>query len=155
MATGLTMATQEQLRQTVRTLLDSQAQGVLATQHDRQPYTSLMAFAVTPDLHWIVFATYRATQKHANLLTNPRASLLIDNRTNKSADYHDTVATSAQGTVSEVDVTRRGELLQLYLDKHPDLSDFVSATDCVLLKLEVESFYVVSQFQSVAVLQMF
>lgn len=128
---------------------------MLATQHDRQPYTSLMAFAVTPDLHWIVFATYRATQKHANLLANPRASLLIDNRTNKSADYHDTVATSAQGTVSEVDVTRRGELLQLYLEKHPDLSDFVSATDCVLLKLEVESFYVVSQFQNVAVLQMF
>ena len=154
MATGLTMATQEQLRQTVRTLLDSQAQGVLATQHDRQPYTSLMAFAVTPDLHWIVFATYRATQKHANLLMNPRASLLIDNRTNKSADYHDTVATSAQGMVSEVDVTRHGELLQLYLDKHPDLSDFVNATDCVLLKLEVESFYVVSQFQNVAVLQM-
>ncbi|NNJ94520.1 MAG: pyridoxamine 5'-phosphate oxidase family protein [Halobacteria archaeon] len=149
------MATQEQLRQTVRTLLDSQAQGVLATQHDRQPYTSLMAFAVTPDLHWIVFATYRATQKHANLLANPRASLLIDNRTNESADYHDTVATSAQGTVSEVDLTRRGELLQLYLEKHPDLSDFVSATDCVLLKLEVESFYVVSQFQNVAVLQMF
>jgi nitroimidazol reductase NimA-like FMN-containing flavoprotein (pyridoxamine 5'-phosphate oxidase superfamily) len=148
------MPTQEQLRQTVRTLLDSQAQGVLATQHDRQPYTSLMAFAVTPDLHWIVFATYRATQKHANLLMNPRASLLIDNRTNKSADYHDTVATSAQGTVSEVDVARRGELLQLYLDKHPDLRDFVSATDCVLLKLEVESFYVVNHFQNVAVLEM-
>jgi nitroimidazol reductase NimA-like FMN-containing flavoprotein (pyridoxamine 5'-phosphate oxidase superfamily) len=148
------MAAQEQLRQTVRTLLDSQAQGVLATQHGRQPYTSLMAFAVTPDLHWIVFATCRETQKHANLLVNPRASLLIDNRTNKSVDYHDIVATSAHGTVSEVDVTRRGELLQLYLDKHPDLIDFVSATDCVLLKLEVESFYVVSQFQNVAVLQM-
>ena len=149
------MATQEQLRQTVRTLLDSQPQGVLATQHDRHPYTSLMAFAVTSDLHWIVFATYRATRKHANLLANPRASLLVDNRTSKSADYHNTVATSAQGLVSEVDVIQRRELMQLYLDKHPDLSDFVSATDCVLLKLEVESFYVVSQFQNVAVLQMF
>jgi nitroimidazol reductase NimA-like FMN-containing flavoprotein (pyridoxamine 5'-phosphate oxidase superfamily) len=149
------MATQEQLRQTVRSLLDSQAQGVLATQHDRQPYTSLMAFAVTPDLHWIVFATCRATRKHANLLTNPRASLLIDNSTNKSADYQNTVATSAQGMVSEVDVTRCDELLQLYLDKHPDLIDFVSAIDCVLLKLEVESFYVVSQFQNVAVLRMY
>jgi nitroimidazol reductase NimA-like FMN-containing flavoprotein (pyridoxamine 5'-phosphate oxidase superfamily) len=148
------MATHEQLRQMVRALLDSQAQGVLATQHDREPYTSLMAFAVTPDLHRIVFATYRATRKHANLLTNPRASLLVDNRTNESADYHNTVATSARGMVSEVDATRHGELLQLYLDKHPDLSDFVSASDCVLLNLEVESFYVVSQFQNVDVLQM-
>jgi hypothetical protein len=154
LTTGLTVATQEQLRQTVRTLLDCQAHGVLATHHDRQPYTSLMAFAVTPDLRWIVIATYRATQKHANLLTNPRASLLIDNRTNKSADYHNTVAISAQGMVSEVEVARRDEMLQLYIDKHPDLSDFVNATDCALLTIEVESFYVVSKFQNVEVLQM-
>ena len=154
LATGLTVATQEQLRHTVQTLLNFQAHGVLATQHDRQPYASLMAFAVTPDLCWIVIATYRATQKHANLLTNPRASLLIDNRTDKPADYHNTIAISAQGMVSEVDVARRDELLQLYLDKHPDLSDFVSASNCVLLKIEVESFYVVSEFQNVDVLQM-
>jgi nitroimidazol reductase NimA-like FMN-containing flavoprotein (pyridoxamine 5'-phosphate oxidase superfamily) len=148
------MTTPEQLRHTVRALLDSQFQGVLATQHDRHPYTSLMAFAVTPDLHRIVFATYRATQKHANLLANPYASLLIDNRTNKSADYQDTVAISAEGKVSEVDVAQHGELLQLYLHKHPQLRGFVSAADCILLQLEVESFYVVSQFQNVTVLQM-
>jgi hypothetical protein len=67
------MTIPEQLRQKVRTLLDSRIQGVLATQYDRQPYTSLMAFAVTPDLHWIVFATYRATRKHANLLANDQS----------------------------------------------------------------------------------
>ena len=154
LTTGLTMTTPEQLRHTVRTLLDSQAQGVLATQHDRHPYTSLMSYAVTPDLQWIVFPTYRATQKHANLLANPRASLLIDNRTNKSSDYKDIVAISAQGTVSEVDVAQHGELLQLYLHKHPQLSDFIGAADCVLLQLEVESFCVVSQFQNLAVLHM-
>ncbi len=148
------MKTSEQLQQTVRTLLDSQAQGVLATQHDQQPYTSLMAFAVTPDLRWIVFATYRATQKHANLLANPRVSLLIDNRTNESVDYHDAVAISAQGTVSQVDGARRAELLQIYLRKHSELSDFVTAADCVLLQLEVERYYVVSQFQNVVELRM-
>ena len=77
------MTAPELLRQTVRTLLDSQIQGVLATQHQQQPYTSLMAFAVTPDLRRIVFATARATRKYANLLDNPRASLLIDNRCNE------------------------------------------------------------------------
>ncbi|MFZ0469686.1 MAG: pyridoxamine 5'-phosphate oxidase family protein [Thiogranum sp.] len=148
------MKTSEQLQQTVRTLLDSQAQGVLATQHDQQPYTSLMAFAVTPDLRWIVFATYRATQKHANLLANPRVSLLIDSRTNESVDYHDAVAISAQGTVSQVDGARHAELLQLYLRKHSELSDFVTAADCVLLQLEVERYYVVSQFQNVVELRM-
>jgi nitroimidazol reductase NimA-like FMN-containing flavoprotein (pyridoxamine 5'-phosphate oxidase superfamily) len=148
------MTTPEQMRQTVRALLDSQAQGVLATQHDRQPYTSLMSFTATPDLRWIVFATYRATQKHANLLVNPRVSLLIDNRTNESLDYNDVVAISAQGVVSEVDRELRAELLQLYLHKHPELRDFVAAADCVLLQLEVESYYVVSQFQNVAELRM-
>ncbi len=148
------MKTSEQLQQTVRTLLESQAQGVLATQHDQQPYTSLMAFAVTPDLRWIVFATYRATQKHANLLANPHVSLLIDSRTNESVDYHDAVAISAQGTVSRVDGARRAETLQLYLRKHSELSDFVTAADCVLLQLEVERYYVVSQFQNVVELRM-
>ena len=148
------MNTPEQMRQTVRALLDSQAQGVLATQHDRQPYTSLMSFTATPDLRWIVFATYRATQKHANLLVNPRVSLLIDNRTNESLDYNHVVAISAQGVVSEVNRERRAELLQFYLRKHPELSDFVAAADCVLLQLEVESYYVVSQFQSVTELRM-
>lgn len=113
-----------------------------------------MSFTATPDLRWIVFATYRATQKHANLLVNPRVSLLIDNRTNESLDYNDVVAISAQGVVSEVDRELRAELLQLYLHKHPELRDFVAAADCVLLQLEVESYYVVSQFQNVAELRM-
>jgi nitroimidazol reductase NimA-like FMN-containing flavoprotein (pyridoxamine 5'-phosphate oxidase superfamily) len=148
------MKTSERLQQAVRTLLASQAQGVLATQHDQQPSTSMMAFAVTPDLRWIVFATYRTTQKHANLLANPRVPLLIDNRTNESVDYHDAVAISAQGTVSQADGARRAELRQLYLRKHSKLSDFVTAADCVLLQLEVERYYVVSQFQNVVELRM-
>jgi nitroimidazol reductase NimA-like FMN-containing flavoprotein (pyridoxamine 5'-phosphate oxidase superfamily) len=147
------MNTSETLRQTVRTLLDSQIQGVLATQHQQQPYTSLMAFAVTPDLRQIVFATVRATQKYANLLANPRASLLIDNRCNSAADYQNAVAISVQGVVREADPERRAELLELYLRKHPRLREFVSAAECVLLQLDVECYYVVSQFQKVAELR--
>jgi len=148
------MSTPEQLQRRVRALLDSQIQAVLATQHQRQPYTSLMAFAVTPDLRQIVFATYRATQKYSNLLDNPRASLLIDNRCNDSADYRNAVAISAQGATQEVDAARRAELLQLFLKKHPHLRDFVTAADCVLLQMNVECYYVVSEFQSVAELRM-
>ncbi len=147
------MSAPEQLQRTVRALLDSQIQAVLATQHQQQPYTSLMAFAVTPDLRHIVFATYRATRKHANLLDNPRASLLFDNRCNDSADYRNAVAISAQGETREVDAAQRAELLQLYLRKHPRLRDFVTAADCVLLQMNVECYYVVSEFQSVAELR--
>jgi nitroimidazol reductase NimA-like FMN-containing flavoprotein (pyridoxamine 5'-phosphate oxidase superfamily) len=148
------MSAPEQLRHTIQTLLDSQIQAVLATQHQRQPYTSLMAFAVTPDLRQIVFATYRATQKYANLLANPRASLLIDNRCNNATDYRNAVAISAQGAVREADASQRADFLELYLHKHPKLRDFVTAADCVLLQLDVECYYVVSQFQSVAEIRM-
>jgi nitroimidazol reductase NimA-like FMN-containing flavoprotein (pyridoxamine 5'-phosphate oxidase superfamily) len=148
------MTTPELLQQTVRTLLDSQIQGVLATQHQQQPYTSLMAFAVTPDLRRIVFATARATQKYANLQDNPRASLLVDNRCNAATDCRDAVAISAQGATHEVSAAQRPELLQLYLNKHPHLHDFVTNAGCALVQLDVECYYVVSQFQSVAELRM-
>ena len=143
----------ESLRDTIKTLLNAQIQAVLATQHQQQPYTSLMAFAVTPDLRRIVFATARATQKYANLQANPRASLLIDNRCNRPEDYRCAMAVSAQGVVREVGAIDRTGLLQLYLDKHPTLRDFVTDDASTLLQLEVECYYVVSQFQSVAELR--
>lgn len=148
------MNTPEPLRQTIQTLLDSQIQAVLATQYQEQPYTSLMAFAATPDLRQIIFATYWATQKYANLLANPRASLLIDNRSNNPTDYQNAVAISAQGPTRAVDTAQRDEFLQLYVNKHPQLQDFVAAKDCALLQMEVECYYVVSQFQNVAELRM-
>lgn len=141
--------TPESLRPMVQTLLNSQIQAVLATQHQQQPYTSLMAFAVTPDLRQIVFATARATQKYANLMANPRASLLIDNRCNTSADYRNAVAISAQGATREVSEEKRAEWLQLYLNKHPHLRDFASDAACALMQLDVDCYYVVSQFQNV------
>jgi nitroimidazol reductase NimA-like FMN-containing flavoprotein (pyridoxamine 5'-phosphate oxidase superfamily) len=110
------MTCSEPLRPIVQKLLDSQIQAVLATQRQQQPYTSLMAFAVTPDLRRIVFATARATQKYANLQANPRASLLMDNRCNDSADYRDAVAISVHGVTSEVSTAQRAELLALFLN---------------------------------------
>lgn len=148
------MNTSDELRHTVQTLLDSQMQAVLATQYEQQPYTSLMAFVVTDDLRQIVFATHRATQKYANLLANPLASLLIDNRCNAESDYRNAVAISAQGLVREVSVDRYAELLQLYLNKHPQLWNFVTAADCALLQVDVERYYIVSQFQNVTELAM-
>ena len=75
-------------------------------------------------------------------------------RISEPVDYHGTVAISAHGIVSEINGAHHDELLQLYLHKHPELRDFVTASDCVLLQLEVESYYVVSQFQNVDELRM-
>lgn len=144
------MTTPDQLRQTIQAVLNSQIQAVLATQHQQQPHTSLMAFVATPDLRRIGLATVRATRKYANVLANPRVSLLIDNRCNAATDYRNAVAISAQGTAHAVEQAQHPELLELYLNRHPSLHDFVTAADCALLQLNVESYWVVSQFQSVA-----
>ena len=144
------MTIPDQLRYTIQALLHSQIQAVLATEHQHQPHTSLMAFVVTPDLRRMGLATLRATRKYANLQANPQVSLLIDNRCNKAADYRNAVAISVHGAIHEADAAHRPELLQLYLNRHPTLRDFVTAADCALLQLDVERYSVVSQFQSVA-----
>jgi hypothetical protein len=46
----------------VRELLESQRLAVLSTQGQVQPYSNLVAFAATPDLKYLIFATARATR---------------------------------------------------------------------------------------------
>jgi hypothetical protein len=38
---------------------------------------------------------------------------------------------------------------KLYLSKHPYLKEFVSSPTCALLRMDVETYYVVHQFQNV------
>ena len=133
-------------------LFKSQLQGVLATQQQAQPYTSLMAFAHTPDLRYLIFATFRDTQKHANLLLNSAVSFLIDDRSNDPADYQHAVAISVCGCAQEIPDDERAGFLALFLDKHPTLVEFVSSPDCALLRVAVSCYRVVSQFQAVELL---
>jgi heme iron utilization protein len=64
-----------------------QLHAILATESDGQPYTSMIAYALTPDNKGIVFATPRKTRKYKNILKNNRVSLLIDTRSNTQKDY--------------------------------------------------------------------
>ena len=65
----------------------TQKHAVLATDSDGQPYTSLIAYALTSDMKGIVFATPKDTSKYRNILKNRRVSLLIDTRSNTEKDY--------------------------------------------------------------------
>ena len=90
------------VRRRIAQVLESQKLAVLATQRNGQPYSSLMAFAHTPDLARIVVATGRATRKHMNLLEEPRVSLLIDTRSNTEMDFHAAAAVTVIGATSMV-----------------------------------------------------
>ncbi len=137
-----------ELRRRIDRILSAQLQGVLATQQHTQPYTSLMAFAHTPDLRYLIFATYRDTQKHANLLLNSAVSFLIDDRSNDPADYQHAVAISACGRAQTIPPDELANCLAIYLTKHPTLHEFAMSPDCALLRVAVNCYRVVSQFQS-------
>jgi nitroimidazol reductase NimA-like FMN-containing flavoprotein (pyridoxamine 5'-phosphate oxidase superfamily) len=114
------------------------------------PYTSLVAYAFTPDMTHLVFATPRATQKYKNILNNKNVSLLIDTRSNTARDYLQAEAVTILGTAAAV---RRGpkrtEIAKHLTEKHPDLTAFVDTSSTALVRVKIYECYHVSQFQAV------
>ena len=149
MMRGIQMEKTLQLKKFLKDLFASQRLAVLATQSKRQPYGNLVAFMATDDLKHLLFATTRATRKYANISKNPRVAMLMDNRSNQEADFHQAAAVTATGVVNEVEGSEKEPLLRLYLSGHPYLQDFVSSPTCALLKMNVETYCVVRQFQNV------
>jgi nitroimidazol reductase NimA-like FMN-containing flavoprotein (pyridoxamine 5'-phosphate oxidase superfamily) len=137
------------LREFLKDLFSSQRLAVLATQNQRQPYGNLVAFMATEDLKHLLFATTRATRKYANISSNPRIAMVVDNRSNQEADFHQAAAVTATGVVKEIEGPEKDRFQKLYLSKHPYLKEFVSSPTCALLRMDVETYYVVRQFQNV------
>lgn len=143
------MKEKEKIKQTLHDLFSSQKLAVLGTHQRGQPYGSLVAFASTPDLKNLLFATTRATRKFANLQADARVSMVFDNRSNRVADFRKAVAATALGRAKELLGEERKKLAKLYLAKHPHLREFVASPTCALMKIRVEVYYLVWRFQNV------
>ena len=143
------MDSESKLKRELKKLFKKQKLAVLTTHKNGQPYSSLVAFAVTEDLKHIIFATSRSTRKYEHFSSDGRVALLIDNRTNKVADFHSAIAVTAVGTAMEPDENIRQQLAQRYLAKHPHLKDFVQSPTCALVQVSVKTYYVVRTFQNV------
>ncbi len=139
----------EDIGQVLHRMIDAQRYAVLATDDKGQPYTSLMAFAVTGDLKQIVLLTERATQKFANLKCNQRVAVLIDNRENSGTDTQDAFAITAIGKAREVSADACASLLGLFLARHPYLERFAASQTCAILSVNVETYVLVTRFQDV------
>ena len=138
----------ELLRATEK-LLHEQRFGVLATQREGQPYGNVLCFAATEDLKYLLFTTPRPTRKFANLQAEARAALVVDDTVNLETDLAAATALTAVGTVQEISAAERPLLEERYLSKNPSLREFVSSPNCVFLKLEVKTYFVVRRFQEV------
>lgn len=137
------------VRQTIDEILSAQYLAVLATERRGQPYSSLMAFAHTPDLQTIVVATGQATRKHVNLLGESRVSLLIDTRTNSTADFHAAAAVTVIGRAEQAGEGDSDKYRNLYLAKHPYLKTFLQAPTTSVFKIAVHHYLMVNRFQNV------
>lgn len=142
------------IRTALENLLKSQNLAVLATHDHGQPYTSLVAFSGSENLKALYFVTGQATRKYANLMDDPRAAMMIDNRSNMPADIADAMAATATGSVDIVSENERLKLLNMYLKKHPYLAEFAKSPSTRLIRLNVFCYYVVNRFQNVVELHM-
>ncbi|MBN1832216.1 MAG: pyridoxamine 5'-phosphate oxidase family protein [Deltaproteobacteria bacterium] len=148
------LADLKDVKDILKDLFDSQTLAVLATQGDGQPYTNLVAFVSSHDLQSLFFATGQSTRKFSNLSAEPMVSMLVDNRANNPSDFRWAKAVTVTGKAEKIDKEKEVEITETYLNKHPHLRDFLASPSCVLIRIRVETYYLVTRFKDVMEIHM-
>ncbi len=138
------------LENDIRELLEIQAFAVLATQGKGITVTSLITFASSIDLKYIVFATPRQTGKF-NLITNDEnISILVDDRSLHQDNINNISALTITGKArilsNDKEILEWGNRLTR---KHPNLTSFVMAPTSAVILVEVVRYQYVKKFQEV------
>jgi nitroimidazol reductase NimA-like FMN-containing flavoprotein (pyridoxamine 5'-phosphate oxidase superfamily) len=139
-----------QLKNKIKELLDQQILGVLATQGEKYPYNTLVAYAFSEDLRYIFFATRKHTRKYNNIMKHHYVSILIDSRTNDVTDFKDAVALTVMGKMVN---TTPLEYRELYLNRFPHLKDFIEDPNNTIMTLKMDKYIYVQRFQEVLELE--
>ncbi len=126
----------------IHALIQSQQSCVLATSQDNQPHTSLMGFAPSEDCTTFFMATYRNTNKFANLQTNPEVSLLLDDRgTHPEKDRRETTALTVHGRAEILeDLEQCRAVAGLLHQRLPHLQDFLAGPDLAFIAVQAVDF---------------
>ncbi len=125
--------------------------GVLATVQSRQPYANIVAYSTKDDFRAIYFATPRDTRKHLNIKDNPNVAFLINSAENRPDDAERAMAVTALGRAVELAGEERGRIVAAYALKHPALENFARSPASVIMKIDVDRYVIVRQFQHVTV----
>lgn len=148
------MQTNKAFRKQLKELFCSQNLATLATQDQGQPYASLVAFYAANDLKCLYFVTPKTTRKFANLVANKKVALLVNSSQNQSADFHKAISVTAVGEADEVLGAEKQSIIGHYLTRHPHLEEFARAPTCALVRVSIESYYMVKNFQNVTELHL-
>ena len=143
------MDTNQKFRKRLVELFQSQNLAALSTHRDGQPYASLVAFYAAANLKHIYFVTPETTRKFANLTADNRVAVMVNSSTNQASDFHRAISVTAIGKATVVEASERESILEQYLTKHPYLEEFVRSPSCVLVRVAVDSYYLVKNFQNV------
>ncbi len=128
-------------KQILKDVFDAQYFAVLNSVGEGQPYSNLVAFAITDDWKSLVFVTDRNTRKYENIQENKRVALLIDNRTNQPSDVREAIAITVIGTAREALDTKSG-LQAIFLNRHPQLQQFVNNPGNALMLVSVHEYII-------------
>ena len=143
------MDTNQKFRKRLVELFQSQNLAALSTHRDGQPYASLVAFYAADNLKHIYFVTPETTRKFANLTADSRVAVMVNSSTNQASDFHRAISVTAVGKATVVAASERESILEHYLAKHPYLEEFVRSPSCALVRVAVDSYYLVKNFQNV------
>ena len=138
----------------IKEFFQTQRLTVLATQEPDHPYLSLMAYVLTDDLKYLIAATKRGTRKYSNIIKTPGVAFLVDNRMNQGSDFQNTLAVTGIGTAEETGEPEKESLILQFLETHPELDAFVRSPDCAIIKIKIDKYIIISQFQEVEELEM-
>ena len=139
----------KELLEQVKRMFDSQRVGVLATHYKNTPHQSLITYIHSKDLREIYFISPGHTRKVEALTSDPRVSLIVDNRHNLESDFDTCTAVTAKGAAEELSPQPRPPFLSRYLKKHPYLVEFVNSPSSRYLRIKVNGYTMVSGFQKV------
>ncbi len=145
------MSEDSEAREMIRNLLQSQLFCVLSTnlKEGNFPYSSLIAFLHSDDLSAIYFTTARNTTKFTNLLSDPRVGIFFDNRTNNLDDVQGAITATVLGKVEELDKENNKEIISEFKNKYPRLTEFIDSDKTAFLKIQIERYVIVYEFQKV------
>jgi nitroimidazol reductase NimA-like FMN-containing flavoprotein (pyridoxamine 5'-phosphate oxidase superfamily) len=139
------------MKDAVASLLNQQAQCVLATLGETEQALHLMAYAVSPQLDQIYIASLESTQKVANMRANPNVTCLWDNRTGNNSDHIAGLAMSGFGQAHELTGEPAQSAQRLLLQRNASLQPLLSNPSVVIFALHIDRYQWVEGYTRVVV----
>jgi len=127
----------------IEVVLNTSGFGVLATEGNGQPHTSLIAITPFGNLKQIIFATYRNTLKYRNLSNNNKVAVFIEGGYFNMKGLKDNVFLTIIGHTEEISVVGNEAPYLAHLKRHPEMEAFMASPDCVLIRVIAQSYQVV------------